>query len=414
MGSLPLVSWTEFSIALRNVLRQRRRAAFALVIIVGGVVSLMMAGGFIDWVLVSMRETSIRSQLGHLQVVRQGYFEKGVADPYAYLLPRGSDALTKLREIPGVATVTPRLALNGLVSLGDATLSFVADGVAPEGEVELSRWVRIMAGENLAETDPKGAIMGEGLAANLGAKVGDSVVLLVNTATGGVNAIEVRIRGLFRTTVKAYDDSALRIPLDSARQLMRISGATSWVALLDETDQTDLIAKNFEETLAGSNFEVHPWHQLADFYNKTVVLFSQQVGVVKLLIGCIIVLSISNTLSMAVMERTGEIGTVMAIGGRRASVLKTFLLEGLVLGILGGGIGIAVGTILSQLVEFLGGIPMPPAPGMSDRFFAQINVTPRIAIDAFMLATITTLLASIFPAWKASSMNIVDALRHQR
>lgn len=414
MSAYPIVSWTEFSIALRNVLRQRRRAAFALIIIVGGVVSLMLAGGFIDWVLESMRETTIRSQLGHIQVVRKGYFEKGIADPYAYLLPGDSTTLAELRKTTGVAAVTPRLALSGLVSLGDSTLSFVADGVAPDGEVELSRWVRIMEGEGLATSDPQGAIMGEGLALNLGAKVGDTVVLLVNTASGGVNAIEVRIRGLFRSTVKSYDDTALRLPINSARKLMRVEGATSWIVLLDETDQTDAISSGLRAQLANTDLEVYSWHQLADFYNKTVVLFSQQVGVVKLLIGLIIVLSISNTLSMAVMERTGEVGTIMAIGVRRVGVLRTFLLEGLLLGTLGGAIGILAGALLSKVVALLGGIPMPPAPGMSDRFFAQINATPSIALDAFVLAIATTLLASIFPAWKASRMNIVDALRHQR
>jgi putative ABC transport system permease protein len=411
---MPSLSLTDFSIAIRNVLRQRRRAAFALVIIVGGVVSLILAGGFIDWVLESMRETTIRSQLGHVQVVRHGYFEKGIADPYAYLLPAEGPEIEKLRKTPGVTTVTPRLALNGLVSRGEATLSFVADGVDPNGEVELSKWVRIMEGQGLSAADPKGVILGEGLATSLGATIGDTLVLLANTPSGGINAIEVTIRGLFRSTVKAYDDTAIRLPLESARALTRVKGATSWVLLLEDTDQTDKIAEGLRAQLPSSDFDVHPWHELADFYNKTVVLFSQQVGVVKLLIGMIIVLSITNTLSMAVMERTGEVGTVMALGVRRSGVLTNFLLEGLVLGTLGGGLGIIAGALISQVVAMLGGITMPPAPGMSDVFFAQINVTPGIAADAFLLATATTLLASIFPAWKASRMNIVDALRHQR
>lgn len=405
---------TELSIAWRNVLRQRRRAAFALIIIVGGVVSLMLASGFIDWVLQGMRETSIRSQLGHVQVVRKDYFEKGIADPYAYLLPEKSAAMDLLRQTTGVVTATPRLAFSGLVSLGEATLSFVADGVDPDGEQELSQWVRIIDGQGLSTSAPKGAILGEGLAANLGAKVGDTVVVLVNTANGGINAIEVTIRGLFRSTVKAYDDTALRLPIESARALTRISGATSWVILLKDTKQTNQVAASLRGQLDPSSFEVHPWYDLADFYNKTAVLFSQQVGVVKILIGLIIVLSISNTLSMAVMERTGEVGTVMAMGVRRSSVLKTFLLEGLLLGAFGGVLGIVAGVLISQLTAALGGIPMPPPPGMTDHFFAQINVTPGIALDAFLLATGTTLLASAFPAWKASRMVIVDALRHQR
>ena len=79
-----------------------------------------------------------------------------------------------------------------------------------------------------------------------------------------------------------------------------------------------------------------PWSKLADFYNKTVALFSRQMGVVKLIIAIIIVLSISNTMTMSVMERTVEIGTAMALGIRRLRILILFILEGGLLGAIGG------------------------------------------------------------------------------
>lgn len=155
------------------------------------------------------------------------------------------------------------------------------------------------------------------------------------------------------------------------------------------------------------------WQSLADFYNKTVTLFSRQVGVVEALIALIIILSISNTLSMTVIERTGEIGTVMAMGNRRASVLRQFVMEGLILGIIGGAIGLALGWTMALVISAIG-IPMPPPPGMVRGYIGQILITPNLAANAFLLAVLTTLAASILPAWKASRMVIVDALRHQR
>ena len=136
-------------------------------------------------------------------------------------------------------------------------------------------------------------------------------------------------------------------------------------------------------------------------------------GSLILLIALIVILSISNTLSMAVIERTGEIGTSMALGVRRSGILQLFIWEGALLGLLGGLIGVALGYALGALISAIG-IPMPPPPGMARGYIGQIAISPALAMDGLMLAFVTTLLASIAPAWKASRMNIVDALRHQR
>jgi putative ABC transport system permease protein len=161
--------------------------------------------------------------------------------------------------------------------------------------------------------------------------------------------------------------------------------------------------------LNSSSFETVPWTSLADFYNKTVLLFSKQVSVAKFIIALIIVLTISNTQMMSVLERTTEIGTSLAIGRRRSEVMRLFIVEGALIGLAEGTAGALLGYGLAELISAIG-IPMPP-PGMAHGYLGQILVTPRLAIDAFVLALITTLAASIVPAWKASRMNIVDALR---
>ncbi len=401
-----------FHLAARNLFRQRRRAAVALLVICGGVVTFVLAGGFINWLLTNMREATIHSQLGHVQIIRPGYFSHGLGDPYAYLLPDDTSQVNAASP-PGLRTIAPRMAFNGLLSSGDSTISFMGEGIDPGAETLLSRALNIVEGENLDVSGPQSVIVGVGLAANVGLKAGDQVVLLATTAEGGLNAVELTVAGLFRTTVKAYDDSALRVPISVARSLMRVEGATSWVVLLDDTAKTDAALLTLINALPEQDFELIPWYELADFYNKTVELFGRQVDVVRLLIALIVVLSIYNTLSMTVVERTGEIGTAMAIGTRRHGILGQFITEGALLGMLGGALGVSLGLCLAWLASWIG-IPMPPPPGMDIGFTARIWVSPTLALEAFMLAFLTTLLASILPAWKASRMNIVDALRHQR
>lgn len=397
---------------MRNILRQRRRSGIALAAIGFGVIAMMLAAGFIEWLFWAQREGNAVDELGHIQVAVPGYHENGKADPFAYLLPAQSPALTVIEKTPGVRSVVPRLNFTGLVSHGENSLTFIGEGIDPEKD-PASRHLLVLDGQLLSSQDAKGILLGAGLAANLGVKAGDAIVLLSTTASGGVNAVEGHVRGLVSTSMKALDDSILRVTIAMARELLRAPGAHVWITTLQNTELTDAVTSRMKKEPALKSFKVVPWSDLADFYNKTVELLSRQISVVKLIIGVIIVLSISNTMTMSVMERTIEIGTSMALGVRRGRVQGLFLLEGLLLGVIGGGAGTLIGYALSLLISAVG-IPMPPAPGMSQGFTAEIMVTPAIMRDALLLAVITTLIASIYPSWRASRMVIVDALRHNR
>lgn len=405
----------DLALAFRNLFRHRVRSAIALSAIVFGVAALLQSGGFIDWIFVNLREATIQSRLGHIQVTRPGYFTDGTADPFSYLLPERSPDLDGIASSRGVRIVTPRLAFGGLLSFGDTTVSFVGEGVDPEREKAVSGMLAITSGENLSSSDPRGIILGEGLAASLGAAPGQTVVLLAATGAGGMNAVETHVRGLFSTYTKAFDDAALRLPIATARELLRVPGSHTWVVLLDRTERTDpLLASlrgRFPEKTAQLSFR--PWSEMADFYKKTVRLFSRQMGVVNLIIALIIVLSISNTLTKSVLERTGEIGTLMATGSKSRRILKLFLLEGFFLGLVGGLLGLAIGLAIARLISTIG-IPMPPPPGSNRGYTAEILVTPSLALRAFAIALGTALLASLQPAWRASRLRIVDALRHNR
>jgi putative ABC transport system permease protein len=287
--------------------------------------------------------------------------------------------------------------------------------VIAENEEVIGAAIRIGAGENLSSADASGIVLGEGLASNLGVVPGDAVVLLSSTASGGMNAAEAQVRGLFYTYNKARDDSALRVPLAMAQELLRISGAHRWVVLLNETEQTDAVLQRFRQRFpeATSQLQFIPWYELADVYNKTAALFSRQMNFVKLIIGLIFVLSISNTLTMSVMERTGEIGTLMALGTRRWQIVQLFFTEGALLGILGGLAGLLIGVTLAFVISAIG-IPMPPPPGMEHGYTGRILVNIPLATNAFLIAFTTATVASIYPAWKAARLEVVDALRHNK
>ena len=405
--------WLDLSLAYRNIVRQRRRSAVAIGAISFGITALIVASGFIEWIFMDFRESTINAQLGHLQIVKPGYHDSGKADPYAFLLPNEVPQLGDAGNAGNIKVVAPRLSFSGLISHGDATLSFIGEGVDPRAEAAFGNGLQISSGSNLVADDRKSVIVGEGLARNLGVTVGDTVVLLANTATGGTNAVELSVRGLFSTVTKAYDDAALRIPIETARTLLRSNGSHVWIVLLNKTADTDRVMASLQARLGNQGMEVVPWYQLAEFYNKTAQLFTKQIQGIKLIIAMIILLSISNTMTMTVIERIGEIGTAMALGVRRSGILRMFLSEGLLLGCFGGVVGVLTGVGMAALISSIG-VPMPAPPGMAHGYIGEVLVTPRIAVEALLLAIATTVLASIYPAWKASRQAIVDALRFNR
>lgn len=404
---------TNLQIAARNLARNKRRALTALLTVAAGVIAMVLADGFIQWIYWAMREATIQSQLGHIQIVRPGYHSMGGAAPFDYLLPNTSPVRDAAEATRGIKLVAPRLAVTGLISHGETTVSFIADGVDPKKEGRLSKALRIVEGSDLSNKNSQEVILGRGLARTLGIGPGSTVALLVNTAPGGINAVEAKVSGLFVSASQAYDDAALRLPIGLAQSLLRVEGAHMWLVLLDETERTDDFLTYFRNRFPekSHHLEFVPWYERADFYNKTVALFSQQMNVLRAIIAIIIVLSISNMLVMNVLERTGEIGTLLAIGFKRKKMLQQFAIEGVLLGLAGGIIGVAVGYGLAEMISAIG-IPMPPPPGMEEGYTGKIRVSWEVLSEAFLLAIVTTTLAGLYPALKASRMHIVNALRH--
>jgi len=123
------------------------------------------------------------------------------------------------------------------------------------------------------------------------------------------------------------------------------------------------------------------------------------------------VFGITNTMTMAIFERTREIGTIMALGTRRRGVISMFVLEGVALGVLGGLVGVILGVLLARAISAVG-IQLPPPPGSTRGFAVQIFIVPEVLVQAFRLSLVTAALASLYPAWRAARLNVVEALRH--
>lgn len=396
-------------LALRNVFRHKLRSAMTLAAIVFGVVGLVLAGGFVEDIYYQLGETLIHSQSGHLQISRAGFHAQGTRSPEKYQIEQPAPLRKLLSDQPQVAAVMARINFSGLVNNGRSDWPIVGEGVEPDQEAELGTHIVIKAGRALAGRDRFAAIVGEGVAAAMNLKPGERVTLLLNTAEGALNSLEFDVVGVFQTFSKDYDARAVRIPLAAAQELLSSSGVNSLVVSLKRTADTQQVEDAINRSIDRSAYEVLGWQQLNDFYTRAVALYQRQFGVLQFVILVLVLLSVANSVNMSVFERVGEFGTMMALGNRGSAVFRLVLAENALLGLAGAIIGGALGLVLALAISAIG-IPMPPPPGASLGYTAQIRAGPETLLMASALGFFATALASVFPARRVSRIPVVTAL----
>lgn len=399
-----------FKLAIRNVFRHRGRTLMTLASIVFGVAALILAGGFIEDTIVETGESMIRSNTGHLQVARNGYWQYGARNPEKYLMENPQALRRELAAIPGVDDVMLRISFSGLLGNGRTDWSIVGEGVEPAREKRLASYITVIAGRHLAESDSFGMMIGQGVAKALKLKPGDPVTLLVSTAGGATNLLEFQVTGVFQTFSNDYDARAVRIPLIAAQELLATQGAQTAVVLLKNTGDTDRIARLVHDKLSGHGYEMKTWVELNTFYVQTVTLYRQQFGFLVVIILAMLLMSVSNTVNMGIFERASEFGTMRALGDRSSHVFSLVVIESLWLGFLGATMGVVVGVALAKAIS-IAGIPMPPPPNADQGYIAHVLIVPKVMALAFTVGVAAAVLASLRPARAISRKPIAEALR---
>jgi putative ABC transport system permease protein len=400
-----------FKLAFRNIFRNRLRTGLTLAAIVSGVVAIIISGGFIEDVFVQLREATIHSRTGHIQIFRHGYMEYGRREPARYVIAQPKLILDAVQSVPHIQAAMLRVNFSGLLNNGHSDLPIIGEGIEPDKEERLGTATTVVAGRPLRDTDTFGMMIGEGVAAALHLRPGSLATLMVNTSEGALNTLEYEVVGVFRTFSKEYDDRAVRIPFSAAQELLFTRSAHSIVLLLNDTSATDAAAATLKTRLEPLGYEVKPWYELADFYKKTETLYRRQFGVLQIIILVLLVLSVASTINTVVYERTGEFGTLLALGSRPRQIFKLVLLENALLGLLGSVLGMILAIALAGMITSVG-ITMPPPPGSNIGYTGTIRLVPQVLIVAILIAALAAVIAAVLPARRASRLVVVDALRH--
>lgn len=398
----------RFKIAFRNTFRNKRRTLINVLMIAGGVSAIITYEGFAQHLMVSLREETIKSQTGHLQIASPKYWAKTARSPKETLLDDAPRLIKELKRYKHVKYASGRIAFFGLVSSGETSVSMRALTYDPAVEGDTSKKYRMVGGHSFSQPKAFQVVLGSGLATRARVKVKDRVTVLAQTYEGVVNALDMEVVGMFTTGMAEFDDNSLLIPLAQAQKLLDTDRVEQVIIGLDDTKNTDAVMAEIQARLYQFG-EVRPWYTIAKLYNQVVAFNSVQMHMVEIIILSLILLGILNTIGMSIFERTGEIGTIAALGESQRTIRLQFVLEGVMLGLIGSVTGAVLGWLEILFVNSLG-IPIV-MPGSSMSFPMHIVVYGPAFRDAIILAVLTAGFAAFVPAVRASRMNIADALR---
>lgn len=408
--------------AWRNVWRNWRRTVIAVIAVALGLTLMLIFDGMLGGMNQSLYGNTVKLQGGHVQIHAPGFREKANRSP---LLPLANpDELVLAAEAqPEVVAVAQRIRTGGMVSSRKRTMPVAIMGIEPERETRSVSLVaeNVARGRYLRSDDRDALLIGDALAERLEVTVGDRVTLVGRAPHEQMRRRTMSIVGIYDLGIKDVEEAMVYIALQEAQVLFDLRRQVTEIGIyLQKVGQETVVAERLKAALPG--MEVDAWDTL-DPTTRQLMEVEQQVmsafGMVILLIAGI---GILNLMLMAVFERTREIGILAAMGLKRWEAMALFLLEGVLIGLLGAAIGCLLGgTIVAYFgrvgldwVALYGGADFGEVSEMmglmGDRLYFRVgaDVLAQRALTVALIAA----LASLYPAWQASRQEPAEALHY--
>jgi putative ABC transport system permease protein len=459
------------ALALRNLLRNRRRSITTLLAMIVGAVSILLFGGYVRNIVYGLQTGYVRNG-GHLQLQNRDFFLFGSGDPTAYGIANYQHVIDVVKTDPVLAPMltaaTPLIEFGGIAGNFDAGVSrtVVAIGELIDDQNVMQTWndyhlAGVAKPLALTGSSPDAAVIGGGVArvlhlcdalkvahcpappapaaasgeamphdvallaqedapaAKVAAAGPPGIELLAATAAGAPNVARLKVVKAEPQGDKNFDDIFIALHLKQAQRLLYGSAAPEVTAIqlqLRHTSQIPQATQRLQQllatSLAGQPLTVYDFRTLNPYYGQTIGLFNAIFGFISILIGAIVLFTVGNTMSAAVVERTVEIGTLRAMGLRRLGLRRLFIGEGLLLGAIGAGTGVLIAILIAAIINHSGLTWTPPGRlepvSLNIRVWGETAMLIGTALGLIMVA----ILSAWWPARRAASLRVVEALRH--
>ena len=401
--------------ALRSVFRNPRRSVITASATAFGLAAYLFLYAFADGFFEQMIQNSTRQLSGHVQVMKAG---QAVDLSPALRIVDSPALLGQLRARPEVEAAAPRVVLRAMVANPGKSLPVELVGIAPEQERAVTELSGYMKQGTYVQPGEKGIVIGQKLAEELNARLGDKLVITVQQAGGDLASGAQPIRGIYRTGSDLFDSEYAFIDIDAARRLGGLQGdQASRIALrLSDRAGSAALARTLNQSLSRDGLVAMDWEALLPVVVQMVEMSQVDFYLILSVVFVVVAIGVMNTMVMSVMERTRELGVMLALGTRGGQLLLTILFEALFLAVLGMVAGSVVGGALVFWLNRTGinlssiSGALETIPGITDRVY------PVLMFDHVWLPSLLLFLCSVtvalYPAWRAARLDPVKAIHH--
>lgn len=462
---------TILKIAFRNIMRNRRRSFMTGSAVAAGALAMLLFGGFTGYIFTSLETRSVQ-QTGHLTVFRTGYFLFGAGNAAAYGIDSYHSVVDAIRQDaqlgPMINVLTPTQSMLGIAGNfaegNDASKTFFGVGLIASDRDQMRQWDEFQTGlvtppdPRFSDQEASHGLVGTGLArilllcqplalancpappaiakpsAPVNAEIADlagrdageaaaksdrlpQIDLLAATAGGAPNVVNLTVAGADPQGVRELDDNYVAMPLDLAQQLVYGRGEHKVTGIVLQLRRSeDLTAARARLTALfkerGLDLEVRDFGELNPFYGQVRGMFSAIFLFISAVMGVIVLFAVVNTMTMNVMERTSEIGTIRAMGVKRGGIRWQFIAEGALIGAIGASVGTVLAIAIAALVNHAGLSWTPPGNANPVPLSVYVADQPGLILRSWIALLIVSVLAALLPANRAARLSVVDALRH--
>lgn len=397
-----------FKLAFRNLGRNKSRSLLSALAVGVGMALLLLMVSVLEGEMTGALQNTIRLQSGHLQIRPASYEEGKISLKWEDLIADPDQVAQQIKTMKEVTVATPRLTASSILTLSDESKGVQLLGIDPDSAANQPFREGMIAGEFIKADDREGILIGNILADKLSLKVGDKVNLLVTTSNGDVNEQLFTIRGIFTTRTPGYDESTIFMPLAKAQAITATENHASTIfVMLENSEDAQAVA----QAIQSDNFKVLTWREQNVFITQFEDYANAFFVILYLIVLGITATVVTNTLVMAVFERTREIGVLAAIGMKGRAIMAQFLAEaallatgGVIGGLIIGGALVAYFTVNGIYIGDYGitGVLF------EDRIYAHLTL--ENTINLAIVTYIITLAASLYPARLAARLEPVEAL----
>jgi len=401
------------SISWRNIWRNKVRSLVIIFSIALGIFAGVISASFFKGMASQRINKVINTELSYIQIHNPGFEQ---TSDFANFINNAKQIEDEVKKIPNVTGVSRRISIQSMAASAETASGVKISGIFPEKEKTVTNIsTKIIDGKYFEGISKNPVVIGKKLAEKLNVKVRSKIILTIQDIDNNITSGAFRIAGIYSTDNNMFDEVNLFVRFSDIQNLTNFpeNGAHEIAININNNENLQTVFNEVEK-ITDNKLDVNTWKELSPEMNYLTEAMDMYMYIFIIIILMALLFGIINTMLMVVMERTKEIGMLMAIGMNKGKVFWMIVFESVLLSLTGGIVGIVIGGVSSKFGE-----THPIDLSMWAQGYQQLGfdafvytkLDPTMLINVTILVIITGVIAAIYPAFKALKNDPADALR---